>query len=67
MHIIDGSAISDPGIREVYCRDIIHMSAVVQNKFGILPFLYEGPLDKVTGFYHFRVFANVKKHPSEVF
>jgi hypothetical protein len=68
MKMVDGSAIQDPEIREVYCRDILHMSSIVQNRFGILPFLYsEGPLDQVTGFYHFRVFTNIKKHPSETF
>lgn len=67
MQIIDAPAISDPDIREVYCRDILHMSAIVQSKFGIMPFLYEGDLSGVTGFYHFRVFANIKKHPSEKF
>jgi hypothetical protein len=68
MQIIDASAISDPDIREVYCRDILHLSSIVQSKFGIMPFLYpEGDLSGVTGFYHFRVFSNVKKHPSETF
>jgi hypothetical protein len=65
MQLVDGSAISDPDIREVYCRDIIHMSRQVQAKQGLMVFLYEGDLSNVTGFYHFRIFSLEKHHPSE--
>jgi hypothetical protein len=57
VQIIDADAISDPEIRKVYCDDILEMSRQVQQRFGILPFLFEGNLANVTGFYEFRIWS----------
>jgi hypothetical protein len=57
MQILDADAISDPEIRKVYCDDILHMSRCVQAKYGLLPFLFDGDLANVTGFYEFRIWS----------
>jgi len=57
LQIIDADAISDPEIRKVYCDDILEMSRQVQAHFGLLPFLFEGNLANVTGFYEFRIWS----------
>jgi hypothetical protein len=66
MTILDASAISDPAIREVYCHDILEMSRRVQARFGLYPFLYDGPIEQMTGFYEFRPFQNEKKDISKM-
>lgn len=57
-HIVDASAIEDPDIREVYCKDILEMCRRVEARFGAYPFLWDGPVEMMTGFYEFRIFQD---------
>ena len=66
MQILDASAIEDPDIREVYCKDILEMSRRVQARFGLYPFLFDGPTELMTGFYEFRIFQNNKTAISQM-